>query len=132
MNDRPWQPSRPVAALIGLLSLWPIIYFVLFLFFIGYTFMKVNAPGQNGAVPAAFKYILVAHLLTMLLMFMLMATYIIHAFKTDRIPSDKKVLWVVVILFGSIIACPIYWYLYMWRSARPSSFSATNPSVAAG
>jgi len=35
----------------------------------------------------------------------------------DLIDKDKKVLWAVVIFMGSMIAMPIYWYLYIWKQA---------------
>jgi hypothetical protein len=116
---------------IGLLTLWPIIYFVLFLAFISYAFATMNTTGRNSVADFGFKYIFIVHPLTIVLMFALMAIYIIHAFKTDRIPQDKKVLWVVVLFFGSIMAFPIYWYLYMWKpiAAGPSSQTADPRGV---
>jgi len=41
--------------------------------------------------------------------------YIIHIFKTEKVPQDKKALWAVVIFLGNMIAMPIYWYLYIWK-----------------
>lgn len=116
-SDRPWRPSRAVATLIGLLSLWPIIYFFLFFVGIGYVFTRVSAPGRAGGAPDLFRYIFVAHLATMMLMIVLTTIYVVHAFKTDQIPQDKKTLWVVVLFFGNMVAFPIYWYLYLWPSA---------------
>jgi hypothetical protein len=48
----------------------------------------------------------------------LLVIYIRHVFKTDRVPQDKKSLWAVVLLLGSMIAMPIYWYLYIWPESR--------------
>jgi hypothetical protein len=49
MADRPWHPSRPATVLIGLLTIWPILYFCLFLGFIVYTFTLVNSNGKMVA-----------------------------------------------------------------------------------
>jgi hypothetical protein len=59
----------------------------------------------------------------MLVTFALLALYVVHAFKTDRLASDKKVLWVIVLFLGNLVAFPIYWYLYMWRAERRAGFS---------
>jgi hypothetical protein len=115
MSDQAWRPSRVTTIVIGVATIWPIIYMCLFFGFIAYSFSSANLPaGQSSGVPVLFKFIFVLHLLTMLLMFILMAVYIVHAFRTDLVPADKKVLWVVVLFFGSVVAFPIYWYFYMW------------------
>lgn len=96
--------------------MWPIVYFCVFIGFMALMFTSMSAPaGTQRGFPEAFKYVFILHLFTMLLMFVLMTTYVVHAFKTDLIPNDRRVLWVVVLLFGGFIACPIYWYLFLWR-----------------
>jgi hypothetical protein len=116
MADQAWRPSRFATVLISVLTVWPLIYLCLFIGFMTYSFTAAHSTAnQDTAVPALFAYVFVLHLLTMLLIFVLMTIYIVHVFRTDLIPNDKKVLWVVVIFFGSFIAMPIYWYLYMWR-----------------
>lgn len=101
---------------IGAVTAWPIVYLCLFVGFIVYSFGFAAPPAEgDSGIPAPFKYLFVLHLLTMLLMFVLMVIYIVHAFRTDLVPQDKKILWVVVLFFGSFLAMPIYWYLYMWR-----------------
>jgi len=59
------------------------------------------------------------HFLTMLEILALLVIYIMHVFKTDSVPQDKKALWAVVLFLGNMIAMPIYWYLYIWKEARP-------------
>jgi len=39
----------------------------------------------------------------------LFVIYIVHLFKTDRVPNNKKALWAVVLFLGSMIAMPICW-----------------------
>jgi threonine/homoserine/homoserine lactone efflux protein len=119
VTTSPWQPSRPLALFIGVLSVWPIVYF--FLFMASMVFMFTSA----GTRSPLFASIFVLHVLTMLLIFALMAVYVFHAFNTDRIANDRRVLWVLVLLLGGLIAFPIYWYLYMWR---PDSSSAVSGS----
>ena len=108
MSTTPWRPSRPVAYLLGLLSVWPIVYFFFFLCFIGYVFAASPKHGFE-----AFRYIFLAHIATIILMFALMAAYLVHLFRTDQLASDRRILWAVVLLFFGIFAFPVYWWLYV-------------------
>jgi len=69
-------------------------------------------------MPLIFKFILPLHLFTMLEIFVLIAIYIMHIFKTDVVVQDKKALWAVVIFCGNMIAMPVYWYLYIWKTIQ--------------
>jgi hypothetical protein len=60
----------------------------------------------------------------MLWVVVLMVIYIVNVFKNDRVDKDKKVLWAIVLFMGSMIAMPIYWYLYIWKSEPVSTVSA--------
>jgi hypothetical protein len=113
-KSRGWDPSKPVALLIGVLSIWPGVYFVAFIGSI--LFMFANAQNQRSM--DLFRVILPVHILTMLLMFALTAVYVVHVFKSERLTSDKRLLWVVVLFFGNIVAFPIYWWLYMRPGAQ--------------
>jgi hypothetical protein len=116
MSAAPWRPTRKTTVIIGVATLWPLLYMALFLGFIAYTFLSFGRSDRTAtAVPALFTCVFVLHLLTMVLMFALVTVYIVHAFRTDLVAEDRRVLWVVVLLFGAVVAGPIYWYLYMWK-----------------
>ena len=129
MPSTPWQPSRATTIVLGILTVWPILYFFLFLGVMFFSFASMTSPGHPPRVFELFRYIVPLHLLTMLLMFALTAVYVVHAFRSDRIAEDKRVLWVVVLFFGNMIAFPIYWYLYLWRGGGGRSPSRTAPYV---
>jgi len=63
------------------------------------------------------------HIATMLEIMGLLVVYIVHLFKTDRVPKDQKALWAVVIFLGSVLAMPVYWYLYIWKPLRVAAES---------
>jgi hypothetical protein len=105
-----------VAYLLAALTVWPVIYFALFMSWMALTFASF---GNNSGKPPGldlFRYIFPLHLLTMLLMFALTAVYVVHAFRNDELASDKRTLWVIVLFFGNMFAFPIYWWFHM----RPS------------
>lgn len=123
---RPYNPgvaarlSKPSRLLIGILTVWPILYFIVFMvaFFVPF-FLSAFSHPQTAPPVGLFFTFFALHLFTILLIYGLMALYIVDVFKNDRIASDRKALWAVVIFFGSIIAMPIYWYLYFWRDPLP-------------
>lgn len=122
MFDQPWRPSRLTTVLIGGLTVLPMIHMCLFVAFMVYSFTSTSSHAENDAgIATLFRYIFTSHILAMLLIVILITTYIVHVFRTNLIPNDMKVLWAVVLFFGSIIAMPIYWYLYMWRPSGAAS-----------
>lgn len=91
-------PPRPTTIVIGLLTIWPFLYMGLFMASIGYS--GFGGPSGRGEAEI-FRYILPLYCLTMLLIVALIGIYIFHAYKTDRIDSDKRVLWVVICFSGT-------------------------------
>lgn len=118
MNDStPWRPSRSAAMTIAALSAWPILYFCIFFGFILFMMVAGGSEQQSGW-PLLFKSVIVLHLLTILLMFVLLAIYIVHLVRTDLIAKDQKVIWLLVLFFGNVFAYPVYWYLFIWKPLR--------------
>ena len=129
---RPFQPgiaaklNKPVRLLIGALTLWPIVYLVIFMFVCVIGFFISSAAFTNSSrlpqtsPPQFFPFplfgvFIALHIFTIFLIYGLMALYIVDVFRNDYITGDRKVLWVAVLFLGSFIAMPIYWYLYFWR-----------------
>jgi len=105
---------------LGAATLWPVIYmFIFMLFVVSSVFF---APSDGNAFPAAFLVIFALHLLTMLLGLALTVFYIVDVFRNERVEKDKKPLWAVVIFLGSMIAMPIYWYLFIWKEPSPGEY----------
>jgi hypothetical protein len=111
--------------LLALATIWPFLYMILFMgVFVSSIFLRGNEPGIIWAI------IIPLHILTMLWMIGLTIFYMVNVFRNDQVNKDMKVLWAVVLFMGSIIAMPIYWYLYIWR--EPPAFApghAELPSV---
>ena len=114
-----------MTVLIGVLSVWPLLYLVFFfIFFATAMFSVMSAPGAKELpLPSVFRFLFPLHMLTILLMFVLLAVYIVHAYRSDQISNDRRILWVIILLFGGMIAFPVYWYLYLWRAPRAALLS---------
>jgi len=112
--------------LLAIATIWPFFYMILFFVFM---FGSVFFRGSPEDFPLTFMVIIPMHLFTMFLIMALTVFYMVNVFRNDRVDKDKKVLWAVVLFLGSMIAMPIYWYLYIWReqvSVGPSDRKALN------
>ena len=110
--------NKPTKILLALATLWPFFYLILFFAVVFSTVVFMPGTGEPGP-PPLIALILPLHLFTMLAGIALIVFYIVNVFRNDRVDKDKKVLWAVVLFMGSMIAMPIYWYLYIWRE-RPT------------
>lgn len=105
--------SARTKAIVGILTVWPIIYMACF---VAFMFISVLTDlFSEDFVFDAFDLIFAIHLLTILEIFGLIAFYIVYIFKSDRVAADKKALWAVVIFLGHAIAMPVFFYLYICR-----------------
>jgi hypothetical protein len=109
--------TKSKALVLGGFTLWPIVYMVLFMvvMFTQVLMMNFGNQASSGHMPTMIKIIFPLHFLTMIWIFVLVAIYIRHIFKTEAVPQEKKALWAVVIFMGNMVAMPVYWYLYIWK-----------------
>lgn len=113
--------SRGKAITLAVFTVWPILYMLFFMCAIfGMMMSDFSGGGHSSGAPTIMMIILPLHFLTMLEIFVLLVIYIVHVFKTERVPQDKKALWAVVLFLGNMIAMPIYWYLYIWKQPEES------------
>lgn len=48
--------------------------------------------------------------------------FIVYLYKGSAVPSEKRGLWLALLLFGNVLALPFFWFWYIWRtSPNPSS-----------
>lgn len=113
--------NRRKAVVLGVLTAWPFFYMILFMCMVlGMMMSGLSGERTSSEPPIILLIIVPLHLLTMLEMFALLVIYIVHVFKTDRISQEQKALWAVVLFLGSMIAMPVYWYLYIWKKPKTS------------
>jgi hypothetical protein len=77
---------------------------------------NTSRPAISPIFPVGFMMILLLHLITILLMFVLMPLYIILAIKNERLDQTMRIVWVVLACTVGMFADPVYWYLYVWRT----------------
>lgn len=109
--------SKTLRLLLGIITFWPAAYMVIFFVFIVSTIVFTGRGGGGDEVLGPlFAAIFVLHFLTMLVIAALTVFYMVNVFRNERVEKDKKVLWAVVLFLGNVIAMPIYWYVYFWKT----------------
>jgi len=89
------------------------------LFFGAFAYTAVGGS-EKSPVFDNFGIFIAIHLSVMMLMFLLMAFYIVFLFKTDAVKVEIKALWAIALFMGGPIAMPIFWYLYIWPGHEPA------------
>lgn len=93
--------------LLGLLTLWPLLYLVSFMVLMPILFF--TAPN----FPLEIVFFL--HPLTMLVIVGLLVFYVRDALNNKKIPETRKTLWVVLLIIGNAIVMPIYFYSFIMK-----------------
>jgi cytosine/uracil/thiamine/allantoin permease len=110
--------------LLGIATLWPILYVVfagIFILITAFYFIFIVSRDSSNLInlpPSIFMALLAIHIITAIWSLALIVIYIIDVFHNDRVPKDMKALWAIVIFFGSFLSMPIYWYLNLWREPK--------------
>lgn len=114
--------NRPMKVLVGLATLWPLIYMLLFVAFV-IVAMIVGEASRGSARHAGFPFAAVltflAHLGTIVLIGLLQVFYVAYVVVSDRVPQQQKALWVAVVFLGNIMAMPFVFYQYVWPDEWP-------------
>jgi hypothetical protein len=105
--------SKPSKVALLVATCLPPVYMALFFASFAFT---VGGGSHSSVVFDNFAILMAIHLGVMLLMFALITFYIVFLFKTDRVKTEMKAVWAVAIFMGSVIAMPIFWFLYIWPS----------------
>lgn len=110
-------PARRAGqVLLGLLTVLPSLYFVLFFLLIGFAMTGSTSDDLFALLP-------VTHLGMIFLWWGLTAYYLVHVFRTPRLVGTNKALWAALIAFGGPIAWPVYWYMHVWRKPSASAIA---------
>lgn len=115
--------NKALRIVIGAATLWPIGYAM---FFIGAGFFSFFYPAYAHTWDSVFLPLL---LLTIVLIWSLLAFYLIHLYKSDRVNRHQKLPWILALFAGTIIAMPVFWYLYIWRDASETIVRVQDRSI---
>ena len=119
--------TKPIKLLVGLATLWlalyPLLFFVVWLFFVFGTMGLSSERIPENTMPVfmlPFFIIFPLHFLTILLYFVLMTFYLVHVIKNTIAAETVRVILGVGCFMMPYIAMPIYYYLYIWLPQPPA------------
>lgn len=101
--------SRMSTIALGVASVLPFCALVFF------TASGFGDP-QGSELPPS----VVAFGLMMLIGFVLVVFYIVHAVRNNSLSPGAKTLWVVLLAAFGILSVPVYWYAHFWKTADES------------
>jgi hypothetical protein len=78
----------------------------------------VENPIVSILTPIGFFFLMIIHLGTIFLMMAQMPFYIVLAVKNTHLDQTMMIVWIILFALVSVLACPIYWYLYIWRKPK--------------
>ena len=99
-------------SLLLVATLWPIAYMLFFFAVVGIATIAGGGDPDND-LPIPFGLLLALHLLTMLVTLALIVISVIDVFRNPRVDPDHRIMWLILILLGGIIAMPVYWWLHI-------------------
>lgn len=109
--------KRAAAAALGVLTLLPLLYLVVF---VTYFFPTLSSLGHPGGIAEEYYFDLFnltfrLWAAAIVLALALLVFYGVFAHRANIVPIEKRSLWVIGLLVGHIIVMPVFWYLYVWR-----------------
>ena len=109
--------SKNTKIVVGILTVLPLIGI---LFYIGLVISFIGTQGDGFAPDGhglAKNLIWMVSMvgLCVLLGFGLLIFYIVHAVKNKKLDSNERIMWILLFVFVSNIACMIYWVLRIWQ-----------------
>jgi hypothetical protein len=112
--------SRRVKIGLGIATAWPVIYGMLFVAAWLYLILSIIAqPGGRVEAPILVNTLFILAAITVAVDCVLVLFYLCHLANNDRIEKEMMTVWTIILLFGSIVAMLVYWYVYIWREEQP-------------
>ncbi len=118
MRGKSGELSGSEKVFVGILAIWPLLYsvlLILLLFSLAGGVEESDALEETSGPGLILIYLFIP---TSVLMLSLIFNFIFYCiFKSDRVPTDQKVLWTILLISVNIFALPIFWYKYVWRDS---------------
>jgi hypothetical protein len=114
---------------IGFLSFLPLLLGIaaLVYMFVGFlpTLIRMEEEGAADAMPLTvlsqmMPFVLLI-VISALLHMGLLIYFIIHAVNNKHVKQEERIIWVLVFIFVSSIAFPVYWAIRIWPDPKPDS-----------
>jgi hypothetical protein len=119
---------RSQKIVIGILSFLPLLATAIFLiYFLANIFPAIiRMEHEHGDIPPEFFFgnmmgFIASIIILAFVQIGLMIYFIIHAINNKRVKNEERIIWVLLFIFVSTIAYPIYWGIRIWPEEKPES-----------
>jgi hypothetical protein len=106
---------------LGFASMWPILYLGIILATMS-GLKRIVGPVPPDGLPIGVVIVVGVHIATIALGGGVTLFYMWYAFRGGRVPREKRMLWAMALLFGSIFAIVPFFWRYVW----PESWEARD------
>jgi hypothetical protein len=113
--------SRSKKIIIGLLSLLPIVFIIIYFIQFYSLFVEMFDWGAYREQPdprefmRTFMPLFILILIKVLISVGLLVYFLINAINNKKIDSGERVVWILTFIFVGFIAFPLYWYMRIWN-----------------
>ncbi|MBN1303075.1 MAG: hypothetical protein JXA13_01470 [Anaerolineales bacterium] len=133
------QLNKPVKVLIGLATLWFVLYPFLFLIVwltmaAGLSLGPLLADAAGMEVPlfsmVPFMAVFPLHLCTICIQFALLAFYLAHVIKNTEADETVRIILGIGNFYMPFLSMPVYYYAFIWRDTPPEwALPRTTPAA---
>jgi len=115
--------NKPLKVLLGLGTIWPFVYFFLFVVSIIGLLMNSDHWGNEPPIEAILFFIIffILYFITIILHIGLMVFCIIHIIKHKSLTEGYKIMWMILLFFMGFFTMPIYWIICIWPEPKENT-----------
>lgn len=111
--------NKPAKVVLGVLTILPtlmILGLVIFAFIQALSFFSSEDPMMPMMFLSYLGYAIPFLFFYSLFYLGLDIFYLIHVFNNPLLDTEKKGLWITVLLILNGLSMPVYWYVHLWKS----------------
>ena len=113
--------TRVKKILLGILTIWPLVWGIIFIFQVLTTLIASFAVQDIAGALWTFGSIavlIIIHYLTLLLVLGLLIYYVLRVLNHPQYDTLTRVVWLLLLVFAGLVAMPVYWYLHIWKARK--------------
>lgn len=114
--------KKSAKIIIGILTFLP---FIIAISLVGFTFYQILSiltsedPFMSMMAMSYLGYVFPLMIFFFLFYVGLGIFYIVQVVQNNLLDTEKKLLWVAVIIILNAITMPLYWYFHIWKEPKP-------------
>lgn len=113
--------------MLGALTVWPVFFLSIFVplwivFVLFFFASRSTSMWMNVGIVTLWGLAAV----TILIGFALLAYYIVHIFRNERLDKRSALGWLLGMWMGNFMAMPVYWFLHVWKEPAPEDEEASS------